>query len=930
MIKRTARSRLFSPVLAVTFVLMGATWSHAQLTPGTDVNTSRKTNDDQECAIARNPANPNQVFTSCNTSTVGLFAARSTDGGATWIFTDAADRTIADGDAGQGPLACCDPTLAWDTFGNLYLSYLNSPVNGVTTLLSVDGGATFTTLAAFAGSVDQPTIVAANTTAAGAPVAVWVVWNQSGQMVARGAAVTGLNAVGAFNALQTIPGTAGCSFGDIAIAPSGVVVQACQNPTGGEGPATIRVNIDADGLGAGNFGAVINATTTNVGGFDFIPAQNSRSVDAEAGLAYDANPASPTFGRLYLVYTDETVAENNDLDIMVRFSDNNGSTWSAPIRVNDDPAAPIRSQFMPKISSDDSTGNIGICWHDARNSAANTAIQMFCTVAAPAVAGPVFLPNRQVSDGASTSNGAGIEFGDYAGLDYFQGILHPVWADTSNGTGDNPNATANFDALTDRVSGGPATPKLTVPGPIAFGESCATAAITKVLNVCNTGSANLDVTGITSSNPLFAVASPSSGFPVTISPDFCFPFQVTFNATTPGPKTGTLTVASNDPAAPTVPVNVSASVGQPRVVTMVADSGSFGQVCVGATAFRDLPVTINNGGSCPLLVTGITSSSPEFILPQVLAFPLSVAPGDTVVVPMRFQPTSAGNKSANITLSTNDPLTPAKVVAVTGVAPQSYVCDPPTFASLDAAVGPTWGSGTTGSYTVNASGHMLTPFGPARTFGFQGQGEYMYYPGRQEGQFDAGLLYRRNLVQFGLGPSFKAARLQSEGTTGTLSHVAATVDFLLPTIRFGAFGAKGLRDLDVVTLTETVGAGTPSPVTATEQVIHTVDQLGGMLQVPIVANVWVDGHLEFLKRHAPGASNTWGGAVRLSAIIFPNVAVTAQFGVNESLVGAANVGTFTVGITLGRWSRPADYSNPVNPLGTMMPRLHYEQFQRVR
>ena len=33
MIKRTALSMLLLPVLAVTFVLMGATWSHAQLTP---------------------------------------------------------------------------------------------------------------------------------------------------------------------------------------------------------------------------------------------------------------------------------------------------------------------------------------------------------------------------------------------------------------------------------------------------------------------------------------------------------------------------------------------------------------------------------------------------------------------------------------------------------------------------------------------------------------------------------------------------------------------------------------------------------------------------------------------------------------------------------------------------------------------------------
>src|SRR6185295_4499845 len=105
------------------------------------------------------------------------------------------------------------------------------------------------------------------------------------------------------------------------------------------------VNIDADGLGPGGFGPAIVATMTNVGGFDFIPPQNSRSVDSEAGLAFDSNPVSAHFGRLYLVYVDEVVDESNDTDIMLRFSDDNGANWSAPIRVNDDPASPVRSQF---------------------------------------------------------------------------------------------------------------------------------------------------------------------------------------------------------------------------------------------------------------------------------------------------------------------------------------------------------------------------------------------------------------------------------------------------------------------------------------------------------------------------------------------------------------------------------------------------------
>ncbi|HET7842761.1 MAG TPA: Ig-like domain repeat protein [Xanthomonadales bacterium] len=432
--------------------------ARAQLTGGADRNTSQLTNYQNECAIAKNPTNKDQLFASCNTAGAGLYAARSVDGGLTWTYPDA-DKTIADGDAGQGALACCDPTLAWDTFGNLYVGYLGD-AGSVEVMRSTDAGLTFTTIGSFAGSVDQPTLVAENTTDPSAPVALWVVWNQSNTMRARGAAVTGLGASGAFTAMQTIPGTTGCSFGDVAIAPSGAVVQACQNPTGGQGPANILVNTDADGLGAGNFAAAVTATATNVGGFDFIPAQNVRSIDAEAGLAYDRNPMSPHVGRLYLMYTEEAAPENNDTNIMVRFSDDDGGTWSAPVRVDGDPGT--RSQFLPKIASNRVSGNVAVCWHDARNSAGNNTMQEFCNMATPAGANTgTWIGAVQVSDGTSTGTGGSpptpgtvdIQYGDYSGMAYFQGIVHPIWADNGNSAGGNPDL-PRYEAYTDRIWGG--------------------------------------------------------------------------------------------------------------------------------------------------------------------------------------------------------------------------------------------------------------------------------------------------------------------------------------------------------------------------------------------------------------------------------------------------------------------------------------------
>jgi hypothetical protein len=52
--------------------------------------------------------------------------------------------------------------------------------------------------------------------------------------------------------------------------------------------------------------------------------------------------------------------------------------------------------------------------------------------------------------------------------------------------------------------------------------------------------------------------------------------------------------------------------------------------------------------------------------------------------------------------------------------------------------------------------------------------------------------------------------------------------------------------------------------------------------------------------------------------------------VNESFVGSSAVGTVTVGLTIGLRPKPQDLSNPVNPLGSLVPRIHYEVFDRIR
>ncbi len=421
----------------------------------TNIDVSQLSNNESEETIAVNPTNPNNIVIVTNVvvPAAGMFAAVSLDGGATW-----ATRIIANND--NLGAACCDPSLSFDEFGNLFLTYLFNVGNTVPVALSTDGGLSFNLIANIAKPassktqtsderrglfrfVDQPTIAAGKGE-------VWVVFNGGGPIVATGAPVTGLGEVGSFITPEVVGGTNNCTYGDVAIGPKGQVMQVCTLTESGQGGGKIQVNVDPDGLGPTGFGDhSIFVVDTHVGGFDFIPAQPDRSVDAEPGLAWDRT-GGPHNGRVYLVYTLEQKNESDNTDIYVRYSDDVGATWSAGVRVNDDDTK--NSQFLPKISLDPTSGNIAVIWYDARNDLGtggagdtdgipNTDAQVWGAFSTDG--GQTFTKNIQISAGTSNSHDAqnGIDYGDYSGLSFYGGIAHPAWSDNSNSTGNNPDGT---------------------------------------------------------------------------------------------------------------------------------------------------------------------------------------------------------------------------------------------------------------------------------------------------------------------------------------------------------------------------------------------------------------------------------------------------------------------------------------------------------
>jgi photosystem II stability/assembly factor-like uncharacterized protein len=197
-----------------------------------------------------------------------------------------------------------------------------------------------------------------------------------------------------------------------------------------------------------------------------------------------------------------------------------------------------------------------------------------------------------------------------------------------------------------------------------FGNVCLGSFVDRDITINNQGPCPLRVTGMTSSTGDF-IPPLVSLFPLVIADGDSVELPVRFQPHTLGGAAATLTITSNDPSSPKL-VRVTGNAPAPRLVLSIANLGSFGDVCIGS--FADEPLTLSNSGLCPLTITGLTSSSAEFIPPDVDVYPLVIAAQTAVEVQIRFQPTSFGPKVATLTVASDDPGGP-RSLSVSGVAP---------------------------------------------------------------------------------------------------------------------------------------------------------------------------------------------------------------------------------------------------------------------
>jgi hypothetical protein len=98
---------------------------------------------------------------------------------------------------------------------------------------------------------------------------------------------------------------------------------------------------------------------------------------------------------------------------------------------------------------------------------------------------------------------------------------------------------------------------------------------------------------------------------------------------------------------------------------VVTGSGDFGTATCGGTTPAQT-IKVNNVGGCNLNLLSAVPSCADFTTVNPPTFPVPISPDSGIDLTVKFTPTSAGPKSCNLTVTTDDPINPVVLVPLTG------------------------------------------------------------------------------------------------------------------------------------------------------------------------------------------------------------------------------------------------------------------------
>lgn len=417
------------------------------VTFGSNVDVSNECGPQSETYITLNTAAPKQLAAGSNEIfRLPMRGYWSADGGKSW---GGVDLPLPNAIGTNGIDFGSDPTLAFDTRGNLYYGYIvvffsnGNGINGTEMAVakSTDGGKTYSSVNFFSFSGgqdhfnDKPMITTDVNASSPFRDNVYLAWDAaSGGSTGGGIRVATSSDHGATFTVTRAddPQGPGRSIGAVPFVGTGGELYVAWNDYAAN---TIAFNRSMDGGATWDSQRVIAPKRIP---FDIaIPAEKYR-----AALVYPAcdvdRSRSAHRGRLVCSWMDLTAGGTTD--IYTAYSDDKGTTWSSPRPATDQFAFAV-DRFNQWLSIDPTNGEVNVSFYDTRNDTTGSRYMTDIYLSRSDDGGASYGANVRASNASSNEhdcNGLfpcsainyGNQQGDYSGLVAYGGIAHPVWTDS--------------------------------------------------------------------------------------------------------------------------------------------------------------------------------------------------------------------------------------------------------------------------------------------------------------------------------------------------------------------------------------------------------------------------------------------------------------------------------------------------------------------
>lgn len=385
-----------------------------------------------EPSIAVNPADPNHIIATANDYRlladpsaehdvrVGYYV--SFDGGNTWPGDGIIDISTIPNASASG-----DPAIAIHDIHNVYFSYItfsrSTIAGGVAVSKSTDGGLTWLAPVVIAWNsateFQDKDYLAVDTTGSIYDGNVYITWTRFANDAPIYFSRSTDGGVTFSEPFQISDPSYDSNQGSLpVIGPDGVIYVAWLNFD------TSSIRMVKSTNGGQSFGEPFPVA-------DITQIPNPLPGGGFRDNSFPTMAVDPKNGNIYVAWND---FRNGDADIYFTRSTNGGSSWSDPVRINDDLFRSNAHQFFPWLSVAPN-GKLYAGWFDSRLDPTPLTEPLyydeFVTVSTDG--GITFSPNQRTSEVSADSSTGGFTtpfIGDYSGMASTNNFVYPAWVDT--------------------------------------------------------------------------------------------------------------------------------------------------------------------------------------------------------------------------------------------------------------------------------------------------------------------------------------------------------------------------------------------------------------------------------------------------------------------------------------------------------------------